>query len=198
MPDLLLIRHGQSTWNAESRWQGQADPQLSELGERQALAAAPAVVAWGPSRVVASDLLRARATAELLVPAGIAVELEPELRERDAGEWTGLTRAEIEGAFPGALAEHRRPADFESDESLLARALRTLERLVAGDDDAPVVVVTHGGVVRAVERHVRPDLDEGPLPNLGGRRLSHDGAWRLGDRVLLVPDDLPVTTPPPI
>lgn len=182
---VLLVRHGQSTWNAQERWQGQADPPLSPLGEAQARAAAAAVGRLAPARVVASDLVRARLTAELLAPAGCELTVEPGWRERHAGEWTGLTRAEIEARFPGWLGERRSPPGFESDEDLVARTLPLLEQLVRADDPDPVVVVTHGGVIRTLERHCHaPTL---PVPNLGGRWFHAEGCdVVLGDRDVLV------------
>jgi probable phosphoglycerate mutase len=201
---LLLVRHGQSTWNAEQRWQGQADPPLSPLGERQAAAAAEAVAAFGVTRILASDLERARRTAELLAPDGIVVELEPALRERHAGDWTGLTRAEIDERYPGWIDEHRSPPGFESDEPLLARVLPVVEAIFGGPD-VPVatLALTHGGVIRTLERHF--GAPSTPVPNLGGRWLHVEstpspGATGsevlLGDRAVLVdPDAIALTVP---
>lgn len=194
MTRLLVIRHGQSTWNADGRWQGQADPPLSELGERQARAAAAAVE--GVRAVWASDLVRAVQTADLIAPPGVAVQLEPRLRERDAGEWTGLTRAEIEERYPGDLEAWRSPPGFEGDEALLARVLAALDHIVdaaAGAD--PIVVVTHGGVIRTLERHLGAPAE--PVPNLGGRVVDLEpGRLELGERRLLIdPDDVTVTVP---
>ena len=189
---VLLVRHGQSTWNAEERWQGQADPPLSSLGERQALAAVPAVVRLDPVSVVTSDLARARRTAELLA-GDLDITVEPAWRERRAGEWTGLTRSEIEAQFPGWLADRRSPPGFEGDDELLARTLPALTAIVQGDGPGAVLVVTHGGVIRTLERHYRsPSL---PVPNLGGRWFHpHDDAVALGDRDVLV-DAETVTVP---
>ena len=94
-----MVRHGQSTWNASGRWQGHADAPLTELGRTQAaraVASLPSVeVIW------ASDLERARATATVIGDAlGLEVQVDARLRERNAGEWTGLTRAEIERGWP--------------------------------------------------------------------------------------------------
>ena len=191
------MRHGQSTWNAESRWQGKADPPLSELGERQAAAAAPAVAALGPTSLRSSDLIRARRTAELLAPAGVPVQLEPAFQERNAGEWTGLTRDEIEARFPGDLAARRSPPGFEQDEPLLARVLPAIAAVlaeIAGGEVA--VVVTHGGVIRTVERVLGEPSDA--VPNLGGRWIRSDGhgGFALGDRELLIdPEEVPITIP---
>ena len=103
MTRVLLIRHGQSEWNAEGRWQGQADPPLTDLGRHQAVHAARNL--GSVDAVVASDLQRASETALIIGEAlGVGpVVLEPGLRERDAGEWSGLTRAEIERDWPGYL-----------------------------------------------------------------------------------------------
>jgi broad specificity phosphatase PhoE len=190
------VRHGESTWNADARWQGQADPPLSELGERQARAAAAPVVALGVQLVVTSDLDRARRTAELLVPDGVELVAEPDVRERDAGEWTGLTRAQIEARYPGALAARQSPPGFEGDGSLLARALpalrRALDRLPL---DGAGLVVTHGGVIGTVERHLgAPHV---VIPNLAGCWLEElDEGLTVGERYLLIdPDDVAVTVP---
>ena len=103
MTRALLIRHGQSEWNADGRWQGQADPPLTDLGRHQALHASRNLGVV--DAIVASDLQRATETA-LIIAGELGVGplvLEPGLRERDAGEWSGLTRAEIERDWPGYL-----------------------------------------------------------------------------------------------
>jgi broad specificity phosphatase PhoE len=187
---LFLVRHGESTWNADGRWQGQADPPLTDLGERQARSAAAAVAALAPAIVVASDLERARSTAALLAP-GVVLEVEPAFRERDAGEWTGLTRDEIEERYPGDLAAWRSPPSFEGDEPLLARVMPAVARWAARVPAGGCgIVVTHGGVIRTVERvHGAPSV---AVPNLGGRwlHLDADAVVTLGDRdVLIDPDD---------
>src|ERR687894_1848010 len=105
MAGLLLVRHGESRWNARGRWKGWADPPLSDLGRAQAEAAAPA--AAPVDAVVSSDLQRARETAELMA-AVLEVDdvlVETDLRERDVGDFTGLTRAEIEERWPGILSQ---------------------------------------------------------------------------------------------
>jgi broad specificity phosphatase PhoE len=201
---LLLVRHGQSTWNAEQRWQGQADPPLSPLGERQAAAAAAAVAELGVTRIFASDLERARRTAELLAPSGVDVVLEPALRERHAGEWTGLTRAEIDERYPGWIDEGRSPPGFEDDDPLLARVLPVIAAVFSGPDvSVATIALTHGGVIRTIERHF--GAPSAPVPNLGGRWLhvestgSVDGVETevlLGDREVLVdPDAVALTVP---
>jgi probable phosphoglycerate mutase len=191
---VLLVRHGESTWNAEQIWQGQADPPLSALGEQQAIDAA--VHADGVDAVWSSDLARARRTAEIVASErGLPVVVDARLRERDAGEWQGLTRVEIEDRYPGYLASGRRPPGFEGDAALVTRALAAIEAIGTAHRGQTVLVVTHGGVVRTLERHLGA-VDEGLLPNLGGRYFLSSGGdgLSLGGRVLLL-EDAPVTTP---
>jgi probable phosphoglycerate mutase len=192
---ILVVRHGQSTWNADGRWQGQADPPLSHLGVAQAAAAARTLD--GVDAIWASDLERARHTAEILAAdRALGVVADARLRERDAGEWTGLTRVEIEERFPGALAERRRPPGFEPDEPLLGRALAALRDLARALGGGTAVVVTHGGVILAVERHHGEERT--PVANLEGRWLELDGDGHivLGERqILFDPDAVEVTTP---
>src|SRR5437660_221967 len=117
---LLLVRHGESTWNAVSRWQGQADPPLSPFGERQAEdAGARLAEVASITAVWASNLVRARRTGDLIAKhLGIAqVREEPRLRERDVGAWSGLTRDEIEERWPGYLAARRSPPGPEPDDA---------------------------------------------------------------------------------
>jgi probable phosphoglycerate mutase len=184
---LLLARHGESTWNAIGRWQGQADPPLSALGEEQARSASRWLAMSSPvDVVVSSDLRRAVQTAEQIAAGlGVELELDPRVRERDAGEWTGLTRAQIEAGWPGWLARHERPPGFEGDQALLHRVGPALRDIVDGRPGARVLVVTHGGVVRTVERHVGTEAP--PLPNLGAREVVATGAqWEPGARILLL------------
>jgi broad specificity phosphatase PhoE len=182
---VLLVRHGESTWNAERIWQGQADPPLSTLGEQQAADAAQHVE--GVDAIWSSDLVRARRTAEILAQRrGLLVVVDARLRERDAGEWEGLTRTQIEGRYPGYLGSGRRPPGYEGDASLATRAIAAIDAIGAAHRGRSVLVVTHGGVVRTLERHLGA-ADDGLLPNLGGRSFVWAGdGWSLGDRVLLL------------
>ena len=152
--DLLILRHGQSEWNAQGRWQGQADPPLTELGERQAQAAAEQLLNSKISfdGVASSDLQRARRTAEIL---GVALNVGDvssfsEFRERSAGPWQGLPRAEIETSWPNAIAEQRWPEGYESDASVAARVLPTLHRLA--ENFPRLLLVGHAGLIRALDR----------------------------------------------
>lgn len=195
MARLLLLRHGQSTWNAEHRWQGMADPPLSDLGERQAVRAAAWLARTAPafSGVAASDLQRSRRTAEIIAEVlGLGeVELDPALRERDVGEWSGRTTEEIAVRWPGDLQAWRegrlcRPPGGEDDRSLVGRVVPALERLCARSGDF-MLVVTHGGAIRALERHL---VAASCTPaNLCGRWFWHDAGGMLrADEVLSLPE----------
>lgn len=191
---ILLVRHGQSTWNEAGLWQGQANPPLTDLGRRQARVAAGAV---GAVDLVCSSLLdRARETAQLLADAiGVGPVLELEgMIERDAGEWSGLTRAEIDHRYPGYLAEGRRPDGWESDDALSARVMGTLDALVERFGGSEILCVTHGGVIMCVEAQLGAGRHR--IANLGGRWLLHDptGGYHLGERLDLL-DGHDVTVP---
>ncbi len=189
---VLLVRHGQSEWNAVGRWQGQADPPLSDQGRLQAREASRAIGAV--DAVWASDLQRAVETATIIAAEiGVGpVVIDPDLRERDAGEFSGLTRPQIEERFPGYLDAHRRPPGWEPDEHLLERALRVLHHIAAEVTGGDVVVVTHGGLVYTIEEHLGSGFER--LANAEGRWVEvGSGRLRLGERVLLAaPEDTTV------
>jgi broad specificity phosphatase PhoE len=192
---IVVVRHGQSTWNADGRWQGQADPPLSALGEAQAQAAAEACPEVDV--VVASDLVRADHTARIIAGhRGFGpVRPEPRLRETFVGEWMGLTRDEIEEAWPGWLAAERRPPGFETLAAVTQRATSALLDLHATYPGRTVLVVAHGGVIRAVERGL--DVIGSVPKNLGGRwfRVNGDGLVA-GDVVVLIDHSKVVVTAP--
>ena len=192
MLNLLLARHGQSEWNAVGRWQGQADPPLSDLGRAQARGAANHAGAF--DAIFASDLERALHTATIISNAiGVGpVMVDPRLKERDAGEFSGLTRDEIEAQFPGMLDTGEWPPGWEDDDAVLERVLAALQEILeytGGHGD--VLAVSHGGIIYTLEGHF--GLDHERIENLGARWLHHDGsAWRLGERLLLAPDDITI------
>lgn len=169
MARLLCIRHAESTWNALGRWQGQADPPLSEAGRRTADALAERLAAEvaGCAGLVTSDLIRARDTAGILGRAlALVPETWPALREADIGHWSGRVSAEIEALWPDDYRRFRkgdpelRPGGGESRRALRARALAAVRLLEQRFPGGPVVVVTHLGWLRALA----PGLE---LPNAG-------------------------------
>jgi broad specificity phosphatase PhoE len=143
---ILLVRHGESTYNAEALLQGQADPPLTERGRREAAALAPMLGALPPDRVVCSDLIRARETAALLGhPDAVP---DPRWREIDVGEWAGRPLAELpQGDEPSWRAGPAVPPGGESWEELAARVADGIDALTAAG--GTWLVVAHGGVVRA-------------------------------------------------
>ena len=189
---LLVVRHGQSEWNAAGRWQGRADPPLTMEGRRQAAAAAQKLGSF--DAVVSSPLQRAAETAAIIVEhLDIGPVLtEPDLMERDAGEWQGLTRAEIEMDWPGFLENGERPPAYEPDGVMLNRVLGALGRIAdrAGEAGGEVLVVAHGGVVYTLEEACGEPWRR--IPNLGGCWFEMaDGHLMAGPRVDLIPDGTP-------
>jgi broad specificity phosphatase PhoE len=185
---MLLVRHGQSEWNADGRWQGRADPPLTDLGRLQAFHAAARVGAVDV--ICASPLARALDTARVISEQlGVGpVVVEPDLVERDAGEWQGLTRPQIEAAWPGYLDTDRRPPGYEDHQHLVARARGALDRIASEYGGADVLVVTHGGLIGALERDAGLPWER--LANLAGRWVTHQGDQiALGDRLVLVDHD---------
>lgn len=196
---LLLARHGQSTWNAEGRWQGQADPPLSDLGRDQAFSAAQRI--GTVDLVVASPQDRARTTAQIIsdsIGVGPVITLDG-LMERDAGPWSGLTTREIEATWPGWLDEGKRPEEYEDDDSLFERANAALSAVVISHPGGTALVVCHGGVIHTVEAKL--GISAGRVPNLSGRVLTGranpngengDGGaaveWEVGETLQLLDD----------
>jgi probable phosphoglycerate mutase len=162
METLLCIRHAQSTMNAAGLWQGQADPSLSEEGREQARELGERLGGGSLSVLVASDLRRARETAEIAAcRLGIPTRLEPGLRELDVGDWSGLAREEIARRWPEDFARFQggdldvRAGGGETRRELRARvvaALRSLQQQYRGDR---IAVVTHLGVIRTLAPTVR-------------------------------------------
>ncbi|HVN39319.1 MAG TPA: histidine phosphatase family protein [Myxococcota bacterium] len=155
--ELLLIRHAESVWNAEGRWQGHEDPPLSARGRDQAAALAAALASAEVARLVTSDLLRARSTAEPLARAlGLDVICDPRLRELDVGRWGGRTRQEIAARDADLLARFdagdpdARAGGGESLALLRARSLAALRELCAAAPGGRLALVTHLGWLRAV------------------------------------------------
>lgn len=160
---LVLLRHGQTEYNAGSRMQGQLDTDLSELGRDQAAAAADVLAKRQPLLIVSSDLRRALDTAVTLGDrAGIPVQVDKRLRETHLGDWQGLTHQEVDAAAPGARLAWRDDARWaphggESRVDVAERSIPVVAELVAGQpewgldgSDRPVVLVAHGGLIAAL------------------------------------------------
>ncbi|WP_176451746.1 histidine phosphatase family protein [Enemella dayhoffiae] len=193
---LVVWRHGQTDWNLERRWQGEADIPLNATGLAQAAAAAPAVAALGVSEIWASPLQRAYATAEALAAqVGCGIRTDTRLREIGVGEWSGRVLAELQEEFGDVLERESRGEDVvrgRTGESVRQVEVRVAEALreigEQASDGAVVAVVMHGlaGKVGALELvGVPAALKEafGGLDNCGwividhSRQLAHP--WRI-------------------
>ena len=151
---LLLVRHGETDWNRDGRWQGHSDTHLNELGRQQAERLAEELD--GADVVYSSDLIRARETAEILARRlGADVRLDERLRERGFGAWEGKTRAEIEAEFADAHArwvagEGPGADDAEPFEDFAVRVRGFLDDVLARHPDETVLIVSHGGSIRVI------------------------------------------------
>ena len=181
---ILLVRHGQSTWNALGKWQGRADPPLSPLGQQQAASAAARIGIVDV--VLASPLVRARQTADIIAEGiGVGpVDTDDRLIETDAGDWTGLTFHEIRTGWPGWLDQHRWPDNFEKEIDIVARMAEALIDIAARHPGASVVAVTHSGAMRNLDRSLG---DHDPsIPNLAARWYDvNEFSITGGERLLL-------------
>ena len=189
MRRLFLIRHAESEWNAQGRWQGHADPPLTDRGR----ADAGAIAGWFEGRVAgvaSSDLRRARQTAQIVADrlGSATVVVDANLREIDVGEFMGLTRDEIDRRWPG-FVDRWRSGEVESlpggeDRTVFRkRIMAGLESVSALASDGPLLVVTHATAIGVLEGHlgVHPGT---PMPRLCGRWFELDGELRaVGDRV---------------
>lgn len=156
MARLLLIRHGETTWNAERRTQGQLDAPLSPLGREQAGRLAERLRAEPMAAIYASDLGRAMDTAGPIAAAhGLPVEPAPALREAKFGDWEGLVLTEVRDRWGEDLRRwwrepHRYHApNGESLDEVAGRVTALLLDLLARHDGQTVAVVGHGGSLRA-------------------------------------------------
>lgn len=185
MTRILLARHGETDWNRIGRWQGHADPPLNEAGRSQAAELAERLAGDGIAAVYSSDLKRASETARVVAARlGLDVVEDAGLREIDVGSWSGLTRAEVEQRFPEGYARWLGGEighDGETREQLTARVVDAVERIAATHPDGTVLVVTHGGSIRALRRHAAGDPGA-PIENCGTSSLE------LIDGVLAVRD----------
>ena len=190
MTELLLVRHGETDWNRDRRFQGHADRPLNDAGREQARELAEALSGERIDAVYTSDLQRARETAEILAARlGVEVVALQELREIDVGSWQGLTWPEIEQRHPdGAARWHRDGHGWDGGETydeLGRRIVDALGEIAARHHGQRVLVVGHGGTVRAT----RAFVEEVPVaesrrrnPPIGNcevfRVVTEDGTWR--------------------
>jgi probable phosphoglycerate mutase len=189
---LLLVRHGESEWNASGRLQGQADPPLSALGRHQAAHMAARLVDEGVDVIVASDLQRAMDTASALADA-VRLDILPreDLREVDLGSWTGVSRDELEQQDPGAWRRWRIEGiegwdGGERYEQAMVRVGHAISQLAAQFEGETVVAVTHGGCIRLATCHLlgMPAAELGRIMSIGNASITEflvepDGTGRV-------------------
>ena len=152
---IVLARHGETNWNRDGRFQGQADPPLNDRGRAQARELADRLTGERFAALYSSPLRRARETADIVAhQLGLSVEPVGELQEIDVGSWSGLTRDEIASRFPAAYGrwlEFRAGwDDGETYEALTQRVVAAVLRLAARHPQERLLIVTHGGPIRAV------------------------------------------------
>ena len=173
---LYLVRHGETTFNAEGRIQGQADAPLSELGRRQSQAVAEVLAALPVEAVYSSPLSRALLTARRIAEThGLIVQTDPRLMELNAGAFQGRLRSELANIYPAELAQWLGgDEDFvipggESRRQLTIRGCEVL-RGIAAAGHREAVVVTHGGLLSVALRSLLGLRD--PLPPFSLRNGS--------------------------
>jgi len=187
-PEVLLWRHGRTEWNAAGRFQGQLDSPLDETGRGQVVAGALEVARHNVARIVSSDSTRALHTADALARVtGLPVHADARLREVHLGQWSGLTREEVQDRFPEEYAAWIAGEDItrgggetfaevgERGWSCISEHLEMVE-----PDGGAVVAVTHGGTALSVivealgiPRELRRAF--GPLGNAHWTRISWQG-----------------------
>lgn len=150
MTALYLVRHGQTPWNIEGRYQGHLDPPLTELGQQQARTTAAQLAPLGFEAIYSSDLARAHQTALALAEqTGLPVQLDPRLREINQGEWEGVLIGDIRARWPDAIQgwetdpwQHHPPGG-ERLEELQQRLFAAIDEIVARHPVGKIAIFTH-------------------------------------------------------
>ncbi|HWH98052.1 MAG TPA: histidine phosphatase family protein [Pseudolysinimonas sp.] len=174
MTDLYLVRHGETEWNRQRRIQGLTDIPLNDTGREQARLTGKLLTRRAISRVVASPLGRARETADIIA-AQLGLD-DPELRdafvERNYGAAEGLDFHEIDVRYPPEVEVPGR----ESREDVAARVIPALQELASEYPGEAIVVVSHGGAIRAALMTAEPGGGFGPITNGSVHSFHVDGA----------------------
>ena len=196
MRKIIIVRHGQTDWNVENRFQGHTDIPLNDTGQAQVEKSALVLASLRPHRLVTSDLLRARQTAAAIAKrCGLPVTIDPDLRETYGADWEGKTgleiRKETDAQFTAWLSGEDIPAGGtgERRSEVAARAISAIYRgLSEIESGQSLVIVTHGGAARSVIGTLM-GLPVSEWASLGGlanaswsildERGKSDGSWRL-------------------
>ncbi len=183
MARVIMIRHGETDWSRDARWQGHADVPLNARGVEQANLLAPVLAVHGPTHLVASDLARTQQTLQPLADLlGLPVAVDADLREIDVGSWAGLTHEEAQKRDPEGAARHDAGGtgwtDGETYGDVAVRGERALLRHTEGlDSSALVVIMAHGGLIGAVVGRLLGLTPEVQRQRIG--RVSHGHATYL-------------------
>ncbi len=179
MTRLFLVRHGETDWNVEGRWQGQADVPLNARGRQQALEVAQRLAEEGLQAIYSSDLQRALHTAQALADlTGLPVRADPRLREIHQGEWQGLLEAEIRARYAERFSQRLQdplsvaPPGGETVQQVRQRALSALAEIVSRHSQERVAVVAHGFILAVMRTH----LEKRPIRQAWDLILPN-GAW---------------------
>lgn len=188
---LILLRHGETAWNRAQRLQGHRDIALSDAGRNQAVDAAPSVVALRPEVIVASDLSRARETADSVAAVmDLPVGVDARMRETSMGKWEGLTRDEVIADWAQewndwrTTSAHASPPGGESRWQVAQRAAAVVDELDAGQVSR-ALLVSHGGTIVGLTGRLLalPEDSWGTLIGVGNCHWvilhRYAGAWRL-------------------
>jgi broad specificity phosphatase PhoE len=165
VPEVLLVRHGETEWSASGRHTGRTDIPLTERGRAQARALGAALAGRGFALVLTSPLSRAADTGRL---AGLEATVDEDLREWDYGEHEGRTTPEIRREDPGWTVWRGPVPGGERPEEVATRADRVIERILAAGGD--VAVLSHGHLLRVLTARWLE------LPAVEGRRFALDTA----------------------
>lgn len=154
---LWLVRHGQTDWNVEGRYQGQADVPLNAAGLQQARALAAEIAGENFDAIYCSDLERARVTAEIIArPLHLPVQIDVRLREINQGQWEGKYYLNLMIQYPDEMQARRidpihfRPPDGETAAEVAARMAQAADEIAATHPQGRVVIVSHALAIAAL------------------------------------------------
>jgi len=159
-----VIRHGETDFNLQGRYQGRLDVRLNVTGRRQAEAAAAKVAALAPELIVCSPLKRVTETARVFVDR-LRIELTIDARfiERSLGAYEGLTKEEAAARYPAIYARNitrlfdEAPPDGETPREVCARVYEALDELMSSRENRSILIVTHGFVAKAIAAYFNPE-----------------------------------------
>jgi broad specificity phosphatase PhoE len=179
MTKLILIRHGETDWNVDGRWQGQADVPLNAHGRQQAMQIAKTLASKDISAIYSSDLGRAVETAETLARfKRLSVHIDRRLREIHQGDWQGLLVTEIKARYAGLFDERMNnpleiaPPGGETVSQLKERILLAINEIIQEYPHETVAVVSHGFALALLRTH----LNQLPIEQVW-TSLPDPGQW---------------------